>query len=95
MAPLRANTERSGDVARGWESKAIESQIEDRASAPTVPRERWSAEAQEREHRKAAHELSRKRVLEELAACRSDALRASLESALAFLNEQLARLGHF
>lgn len=77
-------------MARGWESKSVESQIEtdvraDRGQALT-PEER------ERLRRRDGLELSRRRVLQEMETTRSEARRASLEQALAFLEEEIGKL---
>jgi hypothetical protein len=79
-------------MARGWESKSVESQIEDAGSgadrgAALPPEER------ERKRKREGLELSRRRVLQELAATRSAARRAALEPALAFLDEEIRKLG--
>ncbi len=78
-------------MARGWESKSVESQIETDPSAdrgePVAPEQR------ERERKRGSLELSRRRVLQDLEAARSEVRRASLERALAFLDEELAKLG--
>ena len=78
-------------MARGWESKSVESQQEtgsrpDRGGALTP---------EEREIRKKREglELSRRRVLQEMAETRSDARRVYLEQALAFLEGEIAKLG--
>jgi len=79
-------------MARGWESKSVESQIEDADSHAD------RAGAQTREGRKiaakrASLDLSRRRVLQELQATRSDIRRTALEQALAFLDEEIRKLG--
>lgn len=80
-------------MARGWESKSVESQIEDaqerrerQRQQPIEPEE--AARAQKR----AGIELSRTRVARELAAATSEVRRAALRSALAHLDEELERL---
>lgn len=77
-------------MARGWESKSVESQIEtdvraDRGQALT-PEER------ENRRKRESLELSRRRVLQEMETTRSDARRASLEQALAFLEAEIGKL---
>jgi hypothetical protein len=79
-------------MARGWESKSIESQMEDREARARRDAQPLSADAQERARQRAACALSRQRVLNELESCRSEARRASLEGALAFLNHELRKL---
>ena len=78
-------------MARGWESKSVESQIEDAAAR----KERGAAlTAEEREQKKKRDglDLSRRRVLQEIETTRSAIRRASLEQTLAFLDEELAKL---
>lgn len=75
-------------MARGWESKSIESQQEDRAK-PRDARQTLSPEAQERARQRAAVDLQRARVLDELSRTTAPVRRAALESALAQLDGQL------
>jgi hypothetical protein len=79
-------------MARGWESKSVESQKED-AAAVAAPAERLTAEERERQRKRQSLALSRRRVLQDLAAARSDLRRSALERALAFLDEEIAKLG--
>ena len=79
-------------MARGWESKAVESQIEDIDRRGSRKTGELTAEARALEQQRAALSLSRARVVAELDACRTDARRMSLEAALAFLDSELARL---
>jgi hypothetical protein len=79
-------------MARGWESKSIESQQEDRAAKARHAGPPLTAEERERQARRAALELSRARTMRELEATTMPARRASLESALAYLDEQLRSL---
>jgi len=79
-------------MARGWESKSVEAQQADReqsrpADAP------MSAEDAARHAQRRTLELSRARALDDLAAARSSAHRAMLETALRALDEQLRSLG--
>jgi hypothetical protein len=77
-------------MARGWESKSVESQIEE------GPRSHQSGtltrEQRELRQKKEGLELSRRRVLQEMETTRSEARRASLEQALAFLNGEIEKL---
>lgn len=79
-------------MARGWESKSVESQIEetdrrlDRGALLTPEQRRL-------EEKRAGLELSRRRVLREIEATRSPVRRDSLEQALAFLDEEIRKLG--
>ncbi len=78
-------------MARGWESKSVESQIEDaasRSSQGTLLTAEERAVTQKRQDL----ELSRRRVLQELEATRSAIRRTALEQALAFLDEEIRKL---
>lgn len=78
-------------MARGWESKSVESQIE---SADKRPDRGAALTPEERQRRQklAGLEMSRRRVLQEIETTRSEARRASLEQALAFLNQEIEGL---
>ena len=78
-------------MARGWESKSVESQqsFEDVAAE----KKRVTAEETERAAKRASLELSRKRVARELETARSDVHRTALENALKFLDEEIGKLG--
>ena len=79
-------------MARGWESKSVESQID--ATAKSLDRgEALTAEQREIRRKREGLELSRRGVLREIETTRSDVRRASLEQALAFLDAELAKLG--
>ena len=79
-------------MARGWESKSVESQIEstearaDRGKALTP-------EQREIQTKRAGLELSRRRVLRELQEARAPVRRNALEQAIAFLDDELRKLG--
>lgn len=78
-------------MARGWESKSVEAQqVEDASekgrNAELTPEER------ERKKKLAGLELSRRRVLQELATASSALRRTSLEQALAFLDQEIEAL---
>ena len=78
-------------MARGWESKSVESQIEDRAA----PRERGDArtrEERERESKRHSIEMSRQRIARELETAGNDAHRIALENALRHLDAELRKL---
>jgi hypothetical protein len=80
-------------MARGWESKSVESQqIEDAASRSdrTVP---LTAEQRQLRRKREGLELSRRRVLQELETAASPLRRSSLEQALAFLEKEIEELG--
>lgn len=73
-------------MARGFESKSVESQ----QTAPLAEKkERLTPEELERQRKRESLELSRTRILNELANAKSEVHRAALQNALAFLDEQL------
>ena len=76
-------------MARGWESKSVESQ---QSADLGDPKKRLSAAEQERAAKRAGLELSRQRVMHELANARSEVHRAALENALKFLDEELGKV---
>lgn len=82
------------DVARGWESKSVESQMEmaetDKAAQTAV---RSSKEQIELQRKKESLELSRTRVVNDLAACRNPRYQTVLEAALAHLDSEIQALG--
>ena len=77
-------------MARGWESKSVESQKQDAGSAgrgdPLTRAER------ERLQKRQSLDLSRRRVLAEIETTRSAARRTALAEALAFLDGEIAKL---
>ena len=78
-------------MARGWESKSVESQIEDAGSRPHQG-EPLTAEQRATWEKLQDLELSRRRVLQDLAAARSALRRTALEQALAFLDQEIRKL---
>jgi hypothetical protein len=81
-------------MARGWESKSVESQIEDAGSRPSRsrPEELLTAEQRAIWNKLQDLELSRRRVLQDLEAARSALRRTALEEALAFLDQEIRKL---
>ena len=80
-------------MARGWESKSVESQIEG-AAARRAPERRV---AQTAEQIRVAHEresllLSRKRVLKDIETATHPRYRQQLEAALRHLDQRLKEL---
>ena len=69
-------------MARGWESKSVESQIEE-ADTSLDRGEPLTPEQRELRRKREGLELSRRGVLREIETTRSDVRRASLEQALA------------
>lgn len=78
-------------MARGWESKSVESQIEDAGRSDRG--QDLTPEEREVRKKRDSLDLSRRRVLQEIEATRSAVRRTSLEQALAFLNEEIRKLG--
>jgi len=81
-------------MARGWESKSVESQIEDAGSRSSRRRQEELLTPEQRAvwHKLQDLELSRRRVLQDLEAARSPLRRTALEQALAFLDQEIRKL---
>lgn len=79
-------------MARGWESKSVESQIEGADAHAKDRGQSLTQEEREMKQKRVGLELSRRRVLQEIAATQSEVRRASLEQALAFLDEEIRKL---
>jgi hypothetical protein len=80
-------------MARGWESKDVESQVESREVAkPTPERDPVSAEKQVREQSIQQLQLSRTRINNDLSGATNPHHRKSLEAALAHLDKKIADL---
>ncbi len=80
-------------MARGWESKSVESQIESaetRAALAKAPR--LTPEEAERKHKRDSLLLSRKRVMHDLESSKNPRYRATLEAALKHLDDKIAAL---
>ena len=78
-------------MARGWESKSVESQqIEETRRSERG--EALTPGQRELRRKRESLELSRRRVLQDLEAARSEVRRTSLETALAFLDEEIRKL---
>jgi hypothetical protein len=79
-------------MARGWESKGVESQQVENAEKRKQQGEALTPEQREVRQKIQGLELSRRRVLHEIEETRSAVRRASLEQALAFLDEEIRKL---
>jgi endonuclease I len=78
-------------MARGWESKAVEEQMDNTESKETesdLPQ--LSPAEQQRFRERESLELSRARVQQELAAATHPNYRSSLQAALGYLEEKIA-----
>lgn len=80
-------------MARGWESKDIESQVEAKKSVTdSQGRGPKSAEQTRREQERRDLQLSRTRITNDLQNATNPNHRKSLEAALAFLDKKIAEL---
>jgi len=77
-------------MARGWESKSVESQ----QSEPEVTgrKRALTGEELERAKKREGLEMSRSRIVRELGEARSDVHRTALQNALQFLDAELTKL---
>jgi hypothetical protein len=73
-------------MARGFESKSVESQ---QTETLTEKKERLTPAEVERKQKRESLELSRTRILNELANARSDVHRTALQNALKYLDDEL------
>jgi len=81
-------------MARGWESKDVESQVEaTQAPEQKAPQGTKSAEQIHREQQRKDLQLSRTRIVNELASATDPNHRKSLEAALAHLEKKISELG--
>ena len=78
-------------MARGWESKSVESQIED-AGRLQVKQGSATLDDLRRQRELESLESSRRGIVANLAAAQSPVYRAALQNALAHLDEQIAKL---
>jgi len=80
-------------MARGWESKDVESQVEEkRADKSAGEKLQKTQEQLEKDRERQGLELSRKRVLADLETAKHPNHRKSLEAALAHLESKIASL---
>jgi hypothetical protein len=77
-------------MARGWESKSVESQ----QAEPTVAggKRKLTVEEQERARKRESLQLSRSRIQRELETAKAGVHRTALENALRFLDEELTKV---
>lgn len=80
-------------MARGWDSKAVEAQVEAANEEPAQGKPRLSPEQLASQRKKATLTLARAQVLQQLEASSHPRHRTMLESALADLDAELAQLG--
>ena len=80
-------------MARGWESKDVQSQVEEtEVPRQNAPGRAKSAEEIHRERERQDLQLSRTRIMNELVAATHPNHRKSLEAALAHLDKKLSEL---
>jgi hypothetical protein len=80
-------------MARGWESKDVESQVQTNQSEQTKnSSESKSAHDVQREQQRKDLQLSRTRIVNDLSAATNPNHRKSLEAALAYLDSKLSEL---
>ena len=79
-------------MARGWESKSIESQIESAENRRSKSGPPKTVEDRLRDQQRSSIELSRTRVLHDLEVAKHPRHRAMLEAALKHLDAQIAAL---
>jgi hypothetical protein len=80
-------------MARGWESKDVESQVADRKIVADQPgKGQKSSEDIKKEQERRGLTLSRTRVLNDLEVATNPNHRKSLEAALAHLDKKIAEL---
>jgi hypothetical protein len=80
-------------MARGWESKDVESQVDaaaERAALAKSPK--LTPEEAERKVQRESLQLSRKRVLHDIETSQNPRYRATLEAALKHLDDKIALL---
>lgn len=78
-------------MARGWESKSVESQMEDGRRRGSRHDDR-SREDLQRAAKRESLEMSRRNIARDLQSARTDTHRAALENALKFLDGEIAKL---
>jgi hypothetical protein len=80
-------------MARGWESKAVESQIEEAESRPaSAPKLPPDPAQMERRRTRESLQLARKRVVHDLETSHSFRMEQTLRSSLKHLDEKIAEL---
>lgn len=79
-------------MARGWESKSVESQQTEDTKKRSGRHDLLTSDERERLRKKGSLELSRRRVLHDIEETQSAVRRTSLQQALAFLDEEIRKL---
>lgn len=79
-------------MARGWESKDVESQVEEKTITMTAPKAQKSDDQVARDQEIQGLELSRKRIMADLESATHPNHKQSLEAALAHLDGKISAL---
>ena len=80
-------------MARGWESKSVEAQIESARAREGHQRPQLTPEQAATEKKRDSLLLQRTRVLHDIEKCRDDRYRKTLTDGLTYLEAQLTALG--
>jgi hypothetical protein len=80
-------------VARGWESKSIQAQIESANAHRGIRKVRLTKEELETQRKRESLLLHRTRVLHDLEKCSEERYRKTLSDGLSYLEAQLLELG--
>ncbi len=80
-------------MARGWESKSVEAQIDSANQRRVESKVRLTPEQLETQRKCESLLLHRTRVLSDLEKCSDERYRKTLSDGLAFLEQQLGTLG--
>jgi len=91
VAPACGKLELS--MARGWESKDVESQVAGKETMAAPGKAPKTAEQVQKDRERANIELSRKHILNDLETATHPNHKKTLEAALAHLDEKLNQLG--
>jgi hypothetical protein len=79
-------------MARGWESKSVESQIESAQHDSVAVQGKTSEDAKKKQHERQGLLLSRTYVLRQIEASSNERYTKSLRQALADIDQKLGRL---
>jgi hypothetical protein len=81
-------------MARGFESKSVQEQWQDAEAAQDMKKKpKKTPEQMEKDKKREGLELSRRRIVRELEAAKSEARCAQLRAALAHLDQELGKIG--
>jgi len=80
-------------MARGWESKSVEAQIESSNVRRSGPKNQPTPEQMQNERKRDSLLLHRTRVLRDIENCSDERYRKTLADGLSYLESQLTALG--